>query len=29
MYGRKIGGFSSDMEDELMSAPASFAAEGD
>jgi two-component system nitrate/nitrite response regulator NarL len=29
MYGRKIRGFSSDMEDELMSAPASFAAEGD
>lgn len=29
MYGRKIRGFSSDMEDELMSAPVSFAAEGD
>jgi len=29
MYGRKIRGFSSDMEDELMSVPASFAAEGD
>ncbi len=29
MYGRKIRGFSSDMEEELMSVPSSFAAEGD